>query len=376
MNHIKEHYFSGYQGKLSLSELQLNIKDLEGRLLAWYDVHQRHLPWRAVPRHTPNPYNVWLSEIMLQQTTVATVKDYFINFVTRWPTIEALSKASLDEVFHAWQGLGYYSRARNLHRCAQVLKNDYKGNIPQIEEELLTLPGVGPYTAAAIAAIAFDQPTVPVDGNIVRVFARLFSLKKPLPAVKEEVLALAKQLIPTKRSGDFAQGLMDLGATVCRPKNPSCDICPLQSICVGYSKGIADQLPFPAIKAVKPRRYGIAFWVENSSGEILLEKRPDKGLLAGLMGLPTTEWRDMPWDGLCEEALSYAPKGAQNWEPLSGVVRHTFTHFHLELSIFKGKTVKPVSGIWSSVENLKDYALPTVMKKVIRIPLINQAAST
>lgn len=349
-----------------MSVHHLNIKDFENKLLAWYDVHQRQLPWRVTPGQAPNPYRVWLSEIMLQQTTVATVKDYFTNFVTRWPTIDDLSKASLDEIFHAWQGLGYYSRARNLHQCAQVLDQEYKGKLPQDVDTLLTLPGIGPYTAAAIAAIAFDQPTVPVDGNIVRVLARLFALTTPLPAVKEKVFNLAKQLIPTKRSGDFAQGLMDLGATICRPKNPNCKICPLQRNCVGYSTGIANQIPFPAVKTTKPKRYGVAFWVENEQGEILIEKRPDKGLLAGLMGLPTTAWRDEPWDGLCEEALSYAPHGAQNWKPLSVVVRHTFTHFHLELKVIRGTTTINSQGFWTSIDNMHAHALPTVMKKVIR----------
>jgi A/G-specific adenine glycosylase len=346
---------------------KINFHALEEQILSWYDDHQRILPWRARPGHLSNPYHVWLSEIMLQQTTVVTVKDYFTKFVERWPTLESLATASLDEVFHAWQGLGYYSRARHLHECAQILVNDFKGIIPREEKILLTLPGIGPYTAAAIAAIAFDQPTVPVDGNIVRVFSRLYALTSPLPAVKQEVQSFVKQIVPSQRRGDFAQGLMDLGATICRPKNPSCNMCPLQKICVGRSQGIASQLPHPAKKVEKPRRYGLIFWVENSRGEILLEKRPNKGLLAGLMSLPTTEWRNEPWEGLSEEALSYAPQGGLNWEPLSAVVRHTFTHFHLELRIAKGTINVSHNGIWSSVEEFSTYAFPTVMKKVIRV---------
>lgn len=347
-------------------EKRININTLESALLHWYDANQRTLPWRAVPGYLPNPYHVWLSEIMLQQTTVATVKDYFIRFVTRWPKIQNLAQATLDEVFHAWQGLGYYSRARNLHHCAQTLVRDFKGILPKEEHILLTLPGIGPYTSAAIAAIAYDQSTVPVDGNVVRVFSRLFFLQTPLPALKSEIQTLAKEMIPSHRSGDFAQSLMDLGATLCRPRNPSCEICPLRKICKGHHQGIASQLPRPALKGIKPRRYGIAFWVENKEKKILLEKRPDKGLLAGLIGLPTTFWRDTPWDLDSEETLIDAPQGVETWEPLPVIVHHTFTHFHLELKIAKGRSSTSQKGFWSSLENLKSHALPTVMKKVIR----------
>jgi len=341
------------------------IKALEEELLAWYDASQRVLPWRAVPGYSPNPYHVWLSEIMLQQTTVATVKDYFSRFVTRWPVIDSLAKATLDDVFHNWQGLGYYSRARNLHNCAQTLMRDFKGIIPHDGKVLQTLPGIGPYTAAAIAAIAYDQPVVPVDGNVVRVFARLFALETPLPDLKKEVYTIAGQIAPSHRSGDFAQSLMDLGATVCRPRNPLCGACPLQESCKGYRQGVAAQLPRPAVKGIKPRRYGVAFWVENDEEEILLEKRPDKGLLAGLIGLPTTPWRETPWlesEGLKAEDLT----DVKAWEYLPGNVRHTFTHFHLELRIAKGRSNAPQNGLWSSLENLKSHALPALMKKVIR----------
>lgn len=345
---------------------RININKLEGNLLPWYDSNQRILPWRAVPGHSPNPYHVWLSEIMLQQTTVATVKDYFFRFVTRWPALENLANATLDEVFHNWQGLGYYSRARNLHKCAQTLVQDYKGLLPREEQILLKLPGIGPYTAAAIAAIAYDQPIVPVDGNVVRVFSRLFALETPLPALKNEVQTLAKEMAPSHRSGDFAQSLMDLGATVCRPRNPLCEICPLQEVCKGYHKGSAAQLPRPTEKGIKPRRYGIAFWVENNAGEILLEKRPDKGLLAGLIGLPTTIWQDAPWDLESDALRTGGPEGVKAWNYLPGVVHHTFTHFHLELKIARGRTNASQKGFWSPLENLKSHAFPTVMKKVIQ----------
>lgn len=346
----------------------MTIKALETKLLSWYDAHQRVLPWRAVPGHAPNPYHVWLSEIMLQQTTVATVQDYFTRFVAQWPQVEDLAAATLDDVFHAWQGLGYYSRARNLHRCAQALVADFQGVLPVQESVLLTLPGIGSYTAAAIAAIAYDQPTVPVDGNVIRVFSRLFALQEPLPGVKAEVQDLAKIMVPAGRRGDFAQGLMDLGATICRPRNPFCGKCPLEDMCKARQQGIANQLPCPAPKAEKPRRYGIVFWVENEKKEILLEKRPDKGLLAGLMGLPTTLWRDTPWDweNDSQEALSQGPAGGAAWCLLPLVVHHTFTHFHLELKVVQGATTTVQKGVWSPVDQFATHALPTVMKKVIR----------
>lgn len=343
----------------------LDVKLLEESLLSWYDTHQRALPWRAVPGYAPDPYHVWLSEIMLQQTTVATVKDYFARFVTRWPTIASLAKAELDEVFHAWQGLGYYSRARNLHGCAQTLARDFGGEIPEKESILLTLPGIGPYTAAAIAAIAFEQPTVPVDGNVIRVLSRLHALETPLPDLKKETQTLAKTLVPQHRRGDFAQSLMDLGATVCRPRNPTCGTCPWNAACKACEQGITDQLPRPAPKGLKPTRYGIVFWVENSCQEIMLEKRPDKGLLAGLMGLPTTPWRETAWDW--EEALTHSPEKATAWQTLPLLIQHTFTHFHLKLRVAKGISAVPdPKGIWSSLDHLKSHALPTVMKKVIR----------
>jgi len=343
----------------------MNFNEIEKKLLPWYDNHRRMLPWRAVPGYSPNPYHVWLSEIMLQQTTVATVKGYFSRFITQWPTVEDLATSTLDEVFHHWQGLGYYSRARNLHHCAQTLVRDFKGILPQEEQVLQILPGIGSYTAAAIAAIAYNQPVVPVDGNVVRVFSRLFALKTPLPTLKNEVQTLAKKMVPSQRSGDFAQSLMDLGATICRPRNPLCNLCPLQTICEGCHQGIAAQLPHPAVKDIKPRRYGIIFWVENNKGEILLEKRPDKGLLAGLIGLPTTPWQDTP--GKIGPDTIGAPEGVKTWEPLPGIVRHTFTHFHLELIIVKGRSNTSQKGFWSSFDNLKTYAFPTVMKKVINL---------
>lgn len=344
----------------------IDINTIEKSLLAWYDIHQRVLPWRKIEGYEPNPYHVWLSEIMLQQTTVATVKDYFARFVTKWPILPDLANATLDEIFHTWQGLGYYSRARNLHLCAQKLMHDFNGQLPQEASVLKTLPGIGPYTSAAIAAIAYDEPIVPVDGNIVRVFSRVFAIETPLPLLKNEIQSMADRMKPSHRSGDFAQGLMDLGATICKPRNPSCASCPLQSICQSYQKGIANRLPVPAIKTIKPHRYGIAFWIEDAHQKILLEKRPSKGLLAGLMGLPTTAWTTNPWILDSESLKEAAPQNVINWDYLPLTIRHTFTHFHLELKVAKGYSSHAQEGVWASLDALDSFALPTVMKKVIQ----------
>jgi A/G-specific adenine glycosylase len=324
-------------------------------LLGWYDVYQRRLPWRVLAGHKPDPYKVWVSEIMLQQTTVPTVKEFYIRFLEKWPTVDALAGATLDEVFHAWQGLGYYSRARNLYKCAQLVHTHYKDQFPSDEQELLKLPGIGPYTAAAIASIAFNKPATVVDGNIERIMTRLFRLENPLPLVKKEIQEHAQKLISTSRPSDYAQALMDLGSTVCTPKKPKCVICPLQPFCksFGYTP---EALPKRLPKVEKPTRYGTFFWVENEKGEVLLEKRPDKGLLAGLMGFPTSGWSD--------DGKSLTPSFLRS-EELKGVIRHTFTHFHLIGKVIKATSpATEIQGVWVKVEELGRYALPTLMKKV------------
>ena len=245
---------------------------LTGALLGWYDRHRRVLPWRALPGRRAEPYHVWLSEIMLQQTTVATVKSYFDHFVARWPRVEDLASADLDEVLHAWQGLGYYARARNLHKCAQTVARDHGGRFPDTEAGLLSLPGIGPYTAAAIAAIAFDVPASPVDGNIERVMARLRRITQPLPGAKTAIQAAARELTPQDRPGDFAQAMMDLGATVCTPRAPKCDLCPWCDACVARAAGNAEGLPARAPKKVKPTRHGIVFWTVDGQGRVLLRR--------------------------------------------------------------------------------------------------------
>ena len=338
------------------------------RLLDWYDRHRRTLPWRAPRGATSAPYIVWLSEIMLQQTTVATVGDYFHRFVKRWPTVEALAAAPLDQVLSAWAGLGYYARARNLHACARSVAEQHGGRFPDDEAALRALPGIGPYTAAAIRAIAFDQPASAVDGNVERVIARLYVIETPLPDAKPEIQARAAKLVPEKRAGDYAQAMMDLGATVCTPKSPRCIICPLMEGCRARKLGIAEELPRRARKADKPTRRGLAFVLARKDGAILLRKRPAKGLLGGMDEVPSSPWREGKLS--IAEALKQAPVPA-NWKVLEGGVRHTFTHFHLELAVARATAttarlarLSPGSA-WVEIDRLTERALPTVMRKVI-----------
>jgi len=334
-------------------------------LLDHYDRHQRVLPWRALSGETPDPYRVWLSEIMLQQTTVATVGPYFRSFLGRWPTVQALAAADQDEVMHAWQGLGYYSRARNLLKCAKAVVADHDGVFPDTEAALLSLPGIGPYTAAAIAAIAFDRPAMPVDGNIERVTARLFAVTDEMPGSKPELRRLAETLTPETRPGDLAQALMDLGATICTPKSPACTRCPLQAHCNAADQGIAASLPRRAPKKAKPTRHAIFFWLVRGDGAVLFEKRPDEGLLGGLAMPPSTPWREgAPWaEG---ETLSHAPAPAE-WRALNGTVRHTFTHFHFYMQVWSGQCAGDgPEGIWQRPEAFGDLALPTAAKKLCR----------
>ena len=303
-------------------------------LLAWYDRHRRVLPWRAGPGERPDPYRVWLSEIMLQQTTVATVGPYFRAFLERWPDVASLAAAPLDDVLHAWQGLGYYARARNLHKCAIAVARDHGGRFPDDEAALRALPGIGAYTAAAIAAIAFDRPAVVVDGNVERVVARLYAVETPLPAAKPELRRLAGDLTPDERPGDFAQAMMDLGATICTPRAPRCVLCPLMAGCRARARGIAEELPRRTAKPEKPTRRGVAFFAVDAAGAVLLRRRAEQGLLGGMMEVPSTDWRAEAWP--MDEALRAAPLAA-DWRALPGTVRHTFTHFHLELTVLAAR---------------------------------------
>lgn len=348
-------------------------------LLAWYDRHRRRMPWRALPGEVADPYAVWLSEIMLQQTTVTAVKPYFERFLSRWPTVQALAAAPRDDVLTEWAGLGYYARARNLHACAKVIAEDHGGVFPKIEEALLTLPGVGPYTAAAIAAIAFDRRAVVMDGNVERVMARLYAVTEPLPASKPQLKELAGGLTPAQRPGDYAQAVMDLGATVCTPKSPSCVLCPWQKPCRARAHGIAAELPRKLPKQKKPTRRGVCFWLTRPDGAILLRRRPDKGLLGGMMEIPSTPWVDVttPDDPrTSSEFHTHAPikVASSKWRTLDGLVSHTFTHFHLELSVKSAPATARQSEkvdadadlVWAHLDSLGDYALPSVMQKVVK----------
>lgn len=335
---------------------------LTNSLLAWFDAARRELPWRDAPCGERDPYRVWLAEVMLQQTQVTTVIPYYENFLSRWPDVKALARAEDDDVMHAWAGLGYYARARNMLKCARVVADERQGAFPRNEEDLLTLPGVGDYTAAAIAAIAFGGPSAPVDGNVIRTLTRLFAIDAEMPRGKDLVAEKARALLSVKRSGDFAEALMDLGSAVCRPKNPACPACPWANSCKAKALGTPQNYPKKAPKKAKPTRRGWAFWIERADGCILLEKRPDKGLLGGMMCFPSTEWGA---DMLSAEAVM------QTWGDIPGTVQpglvtHTFTHFHLELQVMRLGVGQDYDGVgrWCAADALDTQALPSVMKKV------------
>ena len=332
-------------------------------LLAWYDRQRRSLPWRAPPGARPDPYRVWLSEVMLQQTTVPTVIPYFDRFVTRWPDIASLAAASLDDVLRLWQGLGYYARARNLHACARAVVARHDGLFPEDPRQLRALPGIGAYTAAAIAAIAFGRREAAIDGNAERVLARLYAVEEPLPTAKPRLARLAAGLVPAVRAGDFAQALMDLGATICTPRRPRCVFCPWRADCAAAAAGIAERLPVQAAKPERPWRYGVAFWLTRPDGAVLLRRRPERGLLGGMTEIPSTSWREAPLS--LEAALASAP-AVTRWSPLPGTVRHGFTHFRLELAILAGTADDAAIGFWRPIERLGEEALPTLMKKLAR----------
>jgi A/G-specific adenine glycosylase len=343
-------------------------------LLEWYDRHRRRLPWRPLAGERAEPYRVWLSEIMLQQTGVKTVGPYFEKFIARWPDVAAMGRASLDDVLRMWAGLGYYSRARNLHACAVAVLRDHGGAFPDTEEGLRTLPGIGPYTAAAIAAIAFDRHTMPVDGNIERVVSRLFVVEEPLPQAKPLIQQLAATLLrPLRagdnesRAGDSAQALMDLGSTICTPKKPACALCPLNDDCAARARGDQESFPRKAPKKAGELRRGAAFVVTRGA-ELLVRTRSEKGLLGGMTEVPSSEWLAAQDD---KRALTQAPalKGVARWQRKVGVVTHVFTHFPLELVVYTAdvpaRSAAPKGMRWVPVATLKDEALPNVMRKVI-----------
>lgn len=332
-------------------------------LLEWYDRHARDLPWRVSPARraqgvVPDPYRVWLSEIMLQQTTVAAVKPYFERFLALWPTVNDLAAAEDATVMGEWAGLGYYARARNLLKCARVVAADHDGKFPDTYDGLLGLPGIGPYTAAAIASIAFDKPEPVMDGNVERVMARLHMVQEPLPASKPVLRAHATALTPDFRPGDYAQAVMDLGATICTPRSPACGICPWQSPCRARAEGVAVELPRKTPKKAKPVRFGTVFVAVREDGAWLVERRPENGLLGGMMGWPGTEWTE-------GDGPDAVPPVAADWRDI-GEVRHTFTHFHLRLRVLAakvGKDSETEQGNFMPESEYRPSDLPTVMRK-------------
>ena len=335
-------------------------------LLAWYDVHAREMPWRVSPQARkggvlPDPYAIWMSEIMLQQTTVATVKDYFRRFITRWPTVHDLAAAEDADVMAEWAGLGYYARARNLLKCARAVVADHGGVFPADHAALLKLPGIGPYTAAAVSSIAFDLPHAVLDGNVERVMARLYDLHTPLPEAKPQLMAYAERHTPVLRAGDYAQAVMDLGATICTPKSPACGICPWRDPCAARAAGTMAELPKKTPKKAKPIRHGTVYLGQRADGAWLLETRPEKGLLGGMLGWPGSEWVDttLPHP-------DSTPPADGNWQQIKGEVRHTFTHFHLILKVMTAtlpQDCAPEMGEFKPQNAFSPSDLPTVMRK-------------
>ena len=357
---------SGNLNKKTINSFRKNV-------LACYDVNRRRLPWRALPGYEADPYQVWLSEIMLQQTVVTAVIPYFLKFVQRWPTVHDLAAASNEDVMEAWAGLGYYARARNLHKCAKVVSAEYLGAFPSDEDELKKLPGIGYYTSAAIAAIAFSKPASVVDGNVERVLARWFTVQEPLPAGKKTLRSCAGLLADgrTDRPGDFAQAMMDLGATVCVPKTPRCGACPIRQNCGARLKGIASELPRRIPKRAKPQKFGYIYWISNDKGQILFERRPDDGLLGGMPGLPTSEWIERKERQTLPHAANVR-KLKKALTPRDLRVFHSFTHFDLELEGVCLKSSKEGiadrdGAFWVDQSKVRNLGLPALFKKFVRI---------
>ncbi|HZZ89575.1 MAG TPA: A/G-specific adenine glycosylase [Caulobacteraceae bacterium] len=354
---------------LRSKEAAVSPETLRANLLAWYDAHARDLPWRVRPAERakrgarPDPYRVWLSEIMLQQTTVPHATPYFLAFTRRWPTVVDLAAADDAEVMAAWAGLGYYARARNLIACARYVATKLSGVFPDTEESLLALPGVGAYTAAAIAAIAFDRPANVVDGNVERVMSRLFAVEAPLPTVKPALKRLAGTLVADDRPGDWAQALMDLGAMVCTPSSPACLTCPASPDCVARTTGAPETYPRREAKPVRPQRYGAAY-VLTRGNAVALVRRPPKGLLGGMLALPSSNWRATPWSDA--EAVAAGPVAA-DWKP-TGAISHVFTHFALDLRVYRAEGDWE-DAIWTARRELE--AMPSVFLKAARAALVS-----
>lgn len=340
------------------------VTDFRGQLLSWYDVNARILPWRL---ETPNPYFTWLSEIMLQQTTVTAVIPYFLKFTSSWPTVHDLAAADNDTVMKEWAGLGYYARARNLHKCAKIISAEHGGEFPSDYAALKTLPGIGDYTAAAISTIAFNTPATVVDGNIERVMARIFAVLDPVPASKPYLKTLAAPFFEDEersfnRTGDLAQAMMDLGSAICTPKSPKCLLCPVSDYCAAHKASIAAELPKRLKKKLQPQKYGHVYWITNDKDQLLLQRRPDKGLLGGMIGLPTSEWSKK------EDKIAHIDAFATLKLAPSSYIKHTFTHFDLRLDLYKGQGHGNYDGyFWEDINNVRGDDLPTLFKKAYNL---------
>lgn len=343
-----------------------NVEAFRASLLKWYDRHRRVLPWRALKEQKSDPYHVWLSEIMLQQTTVPAVVPYFLKFLNKWPSVHDLAAADSEDVMQNWAGLGYYARARNLHKCAKYVSETLGGKFPSSIEKLKELPGIGDYTSAAIAAIAFNKPANVVDGNVERVMARVFAITEPVPDSKPLLKALAAGMAESevKRPGDYAQALMDLGATICTPSSPKCMLCPVRDFCDGYEHGIAADLPARKAKAQKPQKHGYIYWITDRKNRILFEKRGEKGMLGGTIGLPTSAWLDKALEKThLADSLSCKKSRV--------MVRHSFTHFDLELegitaTVAEKDVPKGGNYFWVPPEQAETLGIPTLFKKALK----------
>ena len=355
----------------------IDVHKLMPQLLNWYDSHGRELPWRIKPKGAllsayaacqlnKNPYFVSLSEIMLQQTTVKSVIPYYKNFIKKWPDIHSLSSASLDDVLASWSGLGYYARGRNLHKCSQIISKELNGVFPSAEDELKKLPGIGPYTAAAISAIAFGLPTIAVDGNVERVMARIHAISEPLPKSRKKIFTLASKFILHDRPGDFLQALMDLGATVCTPRKPSCNICPWAESCKAFLEDTPTNFPVKVPKLPIQQRYGYAFWTVKKDGAILLNRRAEKGLLGGMLEVPSIY--EIPKNSIERTIKNFAPCSGK-WVELPGCVNHTFSHFRINMTIYTGKvdgrSIRQTNS-WYRRDQFSNLALPSLTKKIVK----------
>ena len=344
--------------------MKVSIKDnLSKKILIWYDKNKRDLPWRK-SKNDLNPYQTWISEIMLQQTTVEAVIPYFHKFISKWPTIKKLSESNIEDIMDAWSGLGYYSRAKNIHKTAKIVNKEYNDKIPDNYEELIKLPGIGPYTAGAILTIAYDKKASVIDSNIERIILRIQGIKKPKDKVKKELIKISEELCPDSRSGDYVQAMMDLGSAICKPNNPKCNLCPIKKFCYSYKNNLTNLIPIKKIRKPIKIREAYLFWIVSNQNRVFLRRRPLTGLLPGMLEFPSSDW--ITKNKKTRKEILFPIKG--NWKPVTGNVLHTFSHFQLSLKIYICRDVneKKLEGIWKKENDISDLNLPSLMKKVYK----------